>query len=452
MAAFSYLEELVVAANLRSLFDGMMVYFERETEIDLDFAADLHNLWVQFIDRTSDMKMFIKTRKMIAETYCQMHKKIDFVNYEEYAIGSFMCWLGCDFVKDGWFRCELRLIVAGLSQFGKADDGSLEMDRNIGSRRMSPRRQGKQEWTIEYIKRLKKNNTHLQDELREANRANKQVESEKATILQELSTLRAHTPFLQLQDELREANRANKQLESEKASILQELITLRAHNTFLQLQDELRVANRANKQFEKMSVTIYERTRQEIEVHFRDPQQFQEQRDLRTVSEYNMASEFSSSLFQLLLNGAKLNGSGGLGDLILRELALLNVSSLVEAHLDFSVDWSETSHEELLRGLLESLKHVKDITVGEDNSDTSDDDRVENREDEEMEAHLDFSVDGSEISHEELLRGLLESLEHVEDITVGEDDSDTSNDDRVENSDTSNDDRVENRDQEEESD
>nr|GEV13401.1 purine permease [Tanacetum cinerariifolium] len=47
-------------------------------------------------------------------------------------------------------------------------------------------------------------------------------------------------------------------------------------------------------------------------------------------------------------------------------LALLNVSSLVEAHLDYSVDWSEISHEELLRGLLESLKHVKDITVGEE--------------------------------------------------------------------------------------
>nr|GEX71639.1 kinesin-like protein KIN-14C [Tanacetum cinerariifolium] len=78
----------------------------------------------------------------------------------------------------------------------------------------------------------KKNNTYLQDELREANRANKQVESEKAAILQELSTLRAHTPFLQLQDELRVANRANKQLESEKAAILQELNNLRAHNTF----------------------------------------------------------------------------------------------------------------------------------------------------------------------------------------------------------------------------
>nr|GEU64434.1 ribonuclease H-like domain-containing protein [Tanacetum cinerariifolium] len=276
-------------------------------------------------------------------------------------------------------------ISYAVQQSGKADDGSLDMDMNIGSCRMSPGRQvlssmnmqigssetdeglktytkqevemllkdmfngkkfddkGKQEWTIEYIKRLKvclkwlqdvvdekdglqtalkskedelevtfskletnilslneslakeeseklaaldclkkekeanmalekesriskerawmgrrecKNNTHLQDELREANRANKQVESEKAAILQELSTLRAHTPFLQLQDELREANRANKQLESEKASILQELITLRAHNTFLQPQDELRVANRANKQLEILEQPI----------------------------------------------------------------------------------------------------------------------------------------------------------------------------------------------------
>nr|GEX17925.1 putative ribonuclease H-like domain-containing protein [Tanacetum cinerariifolium] len=103
--------KLAVAANSRSIFDGMMVYFERETTIDLEFAAILHNLWVQFIDRTNDRKLFIsklegvptslmsyncyqflhqiqdnefinllELRKMIAETYHQMHKRIDFVS------------------------------------------------------------------------------------------------------------------------------------------------------------------------------------------------------------------------------------------------------------------------------------------------------------------------------------------------------------------------------------
>ncbi|GJT70134.1 hypothetical protein Tco_1029420 [Tanacetum coccineum] len=112
MASFPYLEGLVVAANFMSLFHRMMLYFERETSIDFDFAADLQNLWVQFIDRTNDRKLFIseldglppsvmsynccqflqqvqendfikllELRKMIAETYREVHKKLDFVSY-----------------------------------------------------------------------------------------------------------------------------------------------------------------------------------------------------------------------------------------------------------------------------------------------------------------------------------------------------------------------------------
>nr|GEX65262.1 hypothetical protein [Tanacetum cinerariifolium] len=386
----------------------------------------------------------------------------------------------------------------------------------------------------------------LQDELREVNRANKQLESEKASILQELITLRAHNTFLQLQDELREVNRANKQLESEKASILQELITLRAHNTFLQLQDELRVANRATKQLEKCTTKELIRTTSTISKRWRNLwasvphlifHELKDDVDTRTniqpyisfidntinqcptypnlklfkfhtnydtelnpefksrvnswihyairrnVEEFdlrfsNLGGEgefiyddklfFNSScithvtltwclfnppngviswggleslcitcgtldedMLEKILSGSRcletleLDNCYGYrrinitsksvkkfvfsgydsyheidrdtdyidcihinapyissltieSDLVLLELALLNVSSLVEAHLDYSVDWSEISHEELLRGLLESLKHVKDITVGEDNSDTSNDDRVEN--------------------------------------------------------------------------
>ncbi|GKC29595.1 hypothetical protein Tco_1036889 [Tanacetum coccineum] len=59
MASFPCLGGLAMAANSRSLFDRMMLYFKRETSIDFDFAADLHNLWVQFIDRTNDKKLFI---------------------------------------------------------------------------------------------------------------------------------------------------------------------------------------------------------------------------------------------------------------------------------------------------------------------------------------------------------------------------------------------------------
>nr|GEY21150.1 hypothetical protein [Tanacetum cinerariifolium] len=111
MASFLCLEGLAVAANYRSLFDRMMLYFEKETSIDFDIAADLHNLWVQFIDLTNDRKLFIseldglppsvmsynccrflhqvqendfikllEMRKMIVETYIELYKKLDFVS------------------------------------------------------------------------------------------------------------------------------------------------------------------------------------------------------------------------------------------------------------------------------------------------------------------------------------------------------------------------------------
>ncbi|GJS95734.1 ribonuclease H-like domain-containing protein [Tanacetum coccineum] len=422
---------------------------------------------------------------------------------------------------------------------------------------------------------LQEYNTHLQDELREANRANKQVESENAVILQELSTLRAQTPFLQLQDELRDANRANKQLESEKAAILQELISLRAHNTLLQLQDELREANCANKQLESENAAILQelstlRAHNTFHAHLNKPDPFSllqedilldimsriecttkelirttstiskrwqnlwasvphliflgeeddvdpvtnihgyisfidntinqcptypnlklfklvtsyngllnpelksrvnswiryaisrnvEELDLRLwgppEGEFTYDDElfFNSScitrialscclldppngaiswgrleslciscgtldedMLEKILSGSPcletLQSRGGdyidcvkinapyissltiEGELVLRELALLNVSSLVEAHLDYSIDWREISHVQIFRGLIESLNNFTDITIGyhfseflsrlEASRDTSNDDPVENGDqDEEM--------------------------------------------------------------------
>ncbi|GJR44075.1 hypothetical protein Tco_1312178 [Tanacetum coccineum] len=146
MVDFPRLEELVVAANSRSLFDGMMLYFERETTIDLEFAFDLHNLWVHFIDRTNDRKLFIselkgvppslmsynccqflhqvpendfikllELRKMIAETYCEVHKKIDFVSINadlQFAAGLGHLW------EVLYSRVhEHRLLIAELNLF-----------------------------------------------------------------------------------------------------------------------------------------------------------------------------------------------------------------------------------------------------------------------------------------------------------------------------------------------
>ncbi|GKA01274.1 hypothetical protein Tco_0673939 [Tanacetum coccineum] len=111
MARFLRLEELAVAATFWALFNGTFVYFERETTMDVEFAASLHNLWVELLDHTNERQLFItkfkglrpsvmmykvpeflqkvqkhnvfkllEHRKMIAETYGEVHKKIDFVS------------------------------------------------------------------------------------------------------------------------------------------------------------------------------------------------------------------------------------------------------------------------------------------------------------------------------------------------------------------------------------
>ncbi|GJX87480.1 ribonuclease H-like domain-containing protein [Tanacetum coccineum] len=55
------------------------------------------------------------------------------------------------------------------------------------------------------------------------------------------------------------------------------------------------------------------------------------------------------------------------GELYLRELVLLNVSSLVEVDLKYSISYEEFVKfaEEIFRGLLESLGHVENITFGD---------------------------------------------------------------------------------------
>ncbi|GJU37369.1 ribonuclease H-like domain-containing protein [Tanacetum coccineum] len=55
------------------------------------------------------------------------------------------------------------------------------------------------------------------------------------------------------------------------------------------------------------------------------------------------------------------------GELFLRELVLLNVSSLVEVDLKYSISYEEfvIFAEEIFRGLLESLGHVENITFGD---------------------------------------------------------------------------------------
>ncbi|GKA83438.1 thiamine thiazole synthase, chloroplastic-like protein [Tanacetum coccineum] len=49
------------------------------------------------------------------------------------------------------------------------------------------------------------------------------------------------------------------------------------------------------------------------------------------------------------------------------KLVLLDVSSLIKAELDYSIDTGMfvINHEEILRGLLESLDHVKDVIIND---------------------------------------------------------------------------------------
>ncbi|GJS00948.1 hypothetical protein Tco_0317456 [Tanacetum coccineum] len=59
MANFPRLDVLMVDANSRGLFEGMLMYCDRENARDLKFANGLYNLWVELLERTNERKQFI---------------------------------------------------------------------------------------------------------------------------------------------------------------------------------------------------------------------------------------------------------------------------------------------------------------------------------------------------------------------------------------------------------
>ncbi|GKB20898.1 hypothetical protein Tco_0854821 [Tanacetum coccineum] len=59
MANFPRLDALAVDANSRGLFEGMLVYYDRENARDLEFANGLHNLWVELLECTNERQQFI---------------------------------------------------------------------------------------------------------------------------------------------------------------------------------------------------------------------------------------------------------------------------------------------------------------------------------------------------------------------------------------------------------
>nr|GEY66013.1 hypothetical protein [Tanacetum cinerariifolium] len=63
MAYFRRLDELAIAANSRCLFEGMLVYCDRENARDLEFANGLDNLWVELLECTNERQLFITELK-----------------------------------------------------------------------------------------------------------------------------------------------------------------------------------------------------------------------------------------------------------------------------------------------------------------------------------------------------------------------------------------------------
>ncbi|GJS61971.1 hypothetical protein Tco_0656755 [Tanacetum coccineum] len=79
MANFPRLDELAIATNSRELFNGMLVYFDRENGKDLDFANGLHNLWAKLLERTNERQLFITELEVLCPSV-MTYKILKFLN------------------------------------------------------------------------------------------------------------------------------------------------------------------------------------------------------------------------------------------------------------------------------------------------------------------------------------------------------------------------------------
>nr|GEW82809.1 hypothetical protein [Tanacetum cinerariifolium] len=55
----TFVNELAVAASSMGLFEGMLVYCDREKARDLKFENGLDNLWVDLLERTNERQLFV---------------------------------------------------------------------------------------------------------------------------------------------------------------------------------------------------------------------------------------------------------------------------------------------------------------------------------------------------------------------------------------------------------
>ncbi|GKG29548.1 hypothetical protein Tco_0419446 [Tanacetum coccineum] len=82
MAYFPRLDELVVAANSRGLFEGMLVYCDRENARDLEFGNGLHNLWDELLDRINKRQQFITELEGLCPS-AKMYKILECLNEDK---------------------------------------------------------------------------------------------------------------------------------------------------------------------------------------------------------------------------------------------------------------------------------------------------------------------------------------------------------------------------------
>ncbi|GJY10994.1 hypothetical protein Tco_0379179 [Tanacetum coccineum] len=111
MVNFPRLDELAVAANSRGLFNGMLVYFDRENKKDLEFANVMTYKILKFLNKVQnhDVIQLLELRKIIVGTHRQVSRKIALIE----TIRTLQPW---DVL---YSRVnELRLLTSELNVFG----------------------------------------------------------------------------------------------------------------------------------------------------------------------------------------------------------------------------------------------------------------------------------------------------------------------------------------------
>nr|GFB89156.1 hypothetical protein [Tanacetum cinerariifolium] len=82
MSYFPRLDELAVAANSKGLFEGMLVYCDREHARDLEFTNGLGNLWVELLECTNERQLFITELEGLYPS-AKRYKILEFLNEDK---------------------------------------------------------------------------------------------------------------------------------------------------------------------------------------------------------------------------------------------------------------------------------------------------------------------------------------------------------------------------------